>query len=381
MANYEVKLIDFGCSKIFTKRGERKSGIIGTTIYCSPEVIDDLYDEKCDEWSCGVLMYILLCGEPPFQGETEEEIFKKIKKCEYDFSPPQFDNVSKNCKDLIQRLLQPKKQRRIKALDALKHPFFTEYFNPETALKNKDNSIIEKLFKVKVPKSPFHRAIISYMSANYISKDEEKKLRTVFRYIDYDGKSFLTKTKIEKVLKEYRKECTPEIIQKIIEALDVDKNGAIEYQEFIQGLCDKQSLFNELNLKNVFIIMDNDGKGYLTSEDIKSFAFPNKTVDEEAIIEYLKQFGMKIDDKLNFDEFKDMIQNNRSLDDPDDENKNGNIEKAEDDEKIKNFRFDENFDLKTDKEDQKLELENSGIYSVEKNSSLQSYIFDNNEMK
>ena len=60
-------------------------------MYCSPEVIDDLYDEKCDEWSCGVLMYILLCGEPPFQDEIEEEIFKKVKKCEYDFSPPQFD--------------------------------------------------------------------------------------------------------------------------------------------------------------------------------------------------------------------------------------------------------------------------------------------------
>ena len=66
MLNYEIKLIDFGCSKILTKKGERKSGIIGTSMYCSPEVVDDLYDEKCDEWSCGVLMYILLCGEPPF---------------------------------------------------------------------------------------------------------------------------------------------------------------------------------------------------------------------------------------------------------------------------------------------------------------------------
>ena len=50
MLNYEIKLIDFGFSKIFTKSGERKSGIIGTSIYCSPEVIDDLYNEKCDKW-------------------------------------------------------------------------------------------------------------------------------------------------------------------------------------------------------------------------------------------------------------------------------------------------------------------------------------------
>ena len=218
MLNYEIKLIDFGCSKIFTKRGERKSGIIGTSIYCSPEVIDDLYDEKCDEWACGVLMYLLLCGEPPFNGETEEEIFEKVKKCQYDFSPPEFKNVSENCKNLIKKLLEPKISRRIRAQDALKHPFFTESFNPDKVLtQNKDLSIIEKLPSLKVPHSQFHKAILSYMCTNYISKDEEKKLRAVFRYMDYDGKSFLTKSKIEKALKDNGNLITVYKIQNIIE--------------------------------------------------------------------------------------------------------------------------------------------------------------------
>ena len=314
MLDYEIKLIDFGCSKIFTKRGERKSGIIGTSIYCSPEVVDDLYDEKCDEWACGVVMYLLLCGEPPFKGETEEEIFKKVKKCEYDFSPPQFKNVSENCKNLIRKLLEPKISRRIKAIDALKHPFFKESFNPDAAFtQNKDISIIEELPNLSIPHSQFHRAIISYMCVNFISKDEEKKLRTTFRYIDYDGKSFLTKYKIEKALKENGKLITKDNIQKIIDALDIDKNGVIEYQEYIQGLCNKNKLFNEFNLKNVFVTIDNDNKGYITSEDIKKFCFPDKTVNDEAIQEYLKQFGMKIDDKLNFDDFVYIIQNNCSL--------------------------------------------------------------------
>jgi len=323
MLNYEIKLIDFGCSKIFTRHGERKSGIIGTSIYCSPEVIDDLYDEKCDEWSCGILMYLLLCGEPPFDGETDKEIFEKIKKCEYDFSRPQFKNVSNNCKDLIKKLLEPKISRRIKAKDALKHPFFTESFNPEEALtQNKDINIIKRIDTLKLAQSQFHQAIISYMSSNYISKDEEKKLRTIFRYIDYDNKSFLTKAKIEKVLKEYGILCTEEKLQNIIEVLDVDKNGVVEYQEFIQGLCDKRTLFNEFNLKNIFTILDENNKGYLTSEDIKNFAFPNKTVNEEAITEYLNQFGMKIDDKLKFDNFVYIIQNNCSLNDKDNININ-----------------------------------------------------------
>ena len=339
MLNYEIKLIDFGCSKIFTKKGERKSGIIGTSMYCSPEVIDNLYDEKCDEWACGILMYLLLCGEPPFDGDTEEEIFKKVKKCEYDFSRPQFKNVSDNCKDLIKKLLEPKLSRRIKAKDALKHPFFTEAFNPDEAfIFNKDTAIIEKLQSLVVPHSQFHSAIISYMCSNYISKDEEKKLRTVFRYIDYDGKNFLTKSKIEKALKDNGTLITVDRIQQIIDALDMDKNGVIEYQEYIQGLCNKNSLFNEFNLKNVFVIIDSDSKGYITSKDIINFVFPDKTVNNEAIEAFLNQFGMKIDDKLQFDEFAYIIQNNCSL------SKN---EKGKDNEKKKEKEEDNNLSIYT----------------------------------
>ena len=114
MNDYEVKLIDFGCSKYLVKKKDNKlSGIVGTSIYCSPEVIDDLYDEKSDEWSCGVLMYILICGEPPFQGETEEEIFANVKKGKYSFHQKEFRDVSESCIDLIKQLLEPDKNQRI----------------------------------------------------------------------------------------------------------------------------------------------------------------------------------------------------------------------------------------------------------------------------
>ena len=323
MLNYEIKLIDFGCSKIFTKKGERTSGIIGTTMYCSPEVIDDLYDEKCDEWSCGVLMYILLSGEPPFEGDTEEEIFKKIKKCEYNFDKEPFKFVSKNCIDLIKKLLEPKINRRIRAVDALRHPFFTETFNIDTALtQNKDLSLIGKISQIKRPYSKFHEAVTSYMCSNYISKDEEKKLRAVFRYIDYDRKNYLTKEKIEKRLKENGQLVTEDKIKYILNAFDFDENGMIEYQEYINGLCDKTLLFSENNLKKLFELIDEGNKGYLDSKDIKYFAFQDKMVNDEAFKEYLKQFGMKIDDKLNFDNFMYIIQNNCSLDPKDKYNYN-----------------------------------------------------------
>ena len=107
-------------------------------------------------------------------------------------------------------------------------------------------SFLRKLEKEqKLPISNFHCSVISFLSANYINKDEEKKLRKVFRYIDYDDKSYLTKEKIQKVLKENNVEYTDNGIQKIFDALDIDKNGLIEYQEYIQGLCDKKALFKD----------------------------------------------------------------------------------------------------------------------------------------
>ena len=363
MLNYEIKLIDFGCSKIFSKRGERKSGIIGTSIYCSPEVIDNLYDEKCDEWACGVLMYLLLCGEPPFQGNTEEEIFKKVKKGKISFSHPQFKNVSENCKNLIKKLLEPKIARRIRAKDALKHPFFTESFNPDAALtQNMDSSIIEKIPSITMPHSQFHSLILSYMCSNYISKDEEKKLREVFRFIDYDGKSILTTEKIEKALKENGNLITVEKIKKIFEALDIDKNGVIEYQEYIQGLCNKNNLFNEFNLKHVFVNIDNDNKGYLTSEDIINFAFPDKTVNSEAANEYIKQFGMSINDKIYFDDFVYIIQNNCSL------NFNENKMKKISSENKNKYNEEEeiNLSLYTSENNEDSEISNSGSNGQEK---------------
>ena len=315
ITNYEIKLIDFGCSKLFSKKKHKKiSGIIGTSLYCSPEVVDNLYDEKCDEWSCGVLMYILLSGKAPFPGETEEEIFEKIKKCKYNFDSPVFKNVNDNCKDLIKKLLEPSIHKRIKASEALKHPFFIEEFDTNKALiENKDLSLLENIINIKPYTSKFHQSIIAFLCVNYINKDEEKKLRKIFRYIDKDGKNILNTKTLEEKLKENGYLLTKEKLDNIIKTLDRDSNGTIEYQEFLAGVCDKESLFSDNNLKSAFNCIDQGEKGYITADDIKNFIFKGKEVKNKIFIDYLKQFGMEIDDEINFNDFVFLIRNNKKL--------------------------------------------------------------------
>ena len=315
MMNYEIKLIDFGCSKYFVKKNKKKKlkGIIGTSIYCSPEVIDNLYDEKSDEWSCGVLMYILLCGQPPFYGEYEEEIFDKIKSCKYNFSHPAFKKVSKNCKNLIRKLLEPKKQYRITASDALKHPFFTESFDPSSAMtENKDLTMLKQFINPIKYTSKFHEAIIAFLSVNFISVDEENNLRTLFRYMDKDGKNAITKEQLKKSLKEININITDKKLDQVFESVDDNGSGYIEYQEFLRNACDIKHLLSQSNLKNVFHTISGN-KERMTGEDIKNFIFHDSTVNEDTLKEYFEQIGMKYTDTIIFDQFYSMIKRNKKL--------------------------------------------------------------------
>lgn len=315
MMNYEVKLIDFGCSKYFVKKNKKRklSGIIGTSIYCSPEVIDNLYDERCDEWSCGVLMYILLCGEPPFYGDSEEEIFEKVKKCDYSFSNPAFKKVSKNCKDLIRKLLEPKIQYRIKAKEALRHPFFTENFDPNSAMtENTDLNYLKQFINPIGYISKFHEAIIAFLCVNFISADEEKNLRKLFRYMDKEGKNAIGKDRMKECLEEIDIYVTDEELDKIFNTVDENGTGFIEYQEFIRNACDIKSLLSESNLKNVFHAICGD-KDIMTGEDIKKFIFHDAKINDQALKEYFDSFGMKYESSMKFEEFYNMIKKNKKF--------------------------------------------------------------------
>ena len=344
MNDYEVKLIDFGCSKYLVKKKDNKlSGIVGTSIYCSPEVIDDLYDEKSDEWSCGVLMYILICGEPPFQGETEEEIFANVKKGKYSFHQKEFRDVSESCIDLIKQLLEPDKNQRITASEALKHAFFKENYDPNlTFYKNMDKkNYLNKLLEVKKLPSKFHELIEAYLCFNFIKKDEEKKLTQVFRYLDHRGKNRLSFYDFSKTFKENGINVSKKQIQNMIDIIDSDGNNTIEYQEFLRAMCDKDTLYNDKNLESVFNSIDISQKGYINVDDIKKFIFKNKDVADITFCNYLKQIGMDLSSKLELDQFIDIIRNqklyyfNKNKNEEDMKNKEDKFEEEKNNEEVR----------------------------------------------
>jgi len=118
----DVMLSDFGLSKI-TGQSMMETAC-GTPYYVAPEVLSASgYDKEVDLWSVGVITYLLLCGFPPFYGESLPEVFEQIMKAEFDFPDPYWTEISGDAKDFIQKLLIADSKKRLTAATALQHPW------------------------------------------------------------------------------------------------------------------------------------------------------------------------------------------------------------------------------------------------------------------
>ena len=281
-------------------------------MYCSPEVVNNLYDEKSDEWSCGILMYILLTGNLPFEGETEIEIFDNIKKYNINFNTGELKNVSNNCMNLLKRLLDPKKKNRITAFEALKHPFFTDKLNPMKILtQHKDLNILKKFLQLERYPSILHKVVVAYLCFNFIDIEEEKKLSELFRFLDQKNRNKLDYEDFRIGFIEANIIVSHDDLKKFMKLLDTDGSKLIEYQEFLRALCDKDMLFKDENLKAVFNVIDKDKKGYINLKDIKNFIIGIK--DDNFKESDLEKLGEKLkvsnDSEITFEKFCDFIRN------------------------------------------------------------------------
>ena len=122
MEGSDIKIIDFGISKLLQSRSQIMEASVGTPLYVSPEVLDGNYDIRCDLWSLGVIAYMLLSGNPPFNGKNTEDLVKKIKTTDYDFEDEIWDNeISKDAQEFIEKLLHYDPEKRMLIDEALEH--------------------------------------------------------------------------------------------------------------------------------------------------------------------------------------------------------------------------------------------------------------------
>ena len=321
ISNFDMKILDFGSAKMKKKdkQYEQLSGVTGTVYYCSPEVVKDKYDFDCDEWACGVMMYILLTGNPPFVGNDEEEVFDNILNTEPNFEVPELKNVTDNCIDLMKRLLEKDEDKRIKADEALKHEFFKSGINIGNLLrgKYKENAeILKTLYRRKTfelsdkKRSKFKDVVIAYIALNFSDQNEEKKARQIFMDMAGGDKHFLIKKRtFVSRMGQICKDLNKNEIENLFDSIDENETGNIEYEELIRALTDKEALLSDKNLKEAFSFFDKDNNGSISWNEIAEVVYPEGNIPKNTIKEFLKEIGQKDENmEIDFNEFKKILQ-------------------------------------------------------------------------
>uniref|UniRef100_A0A8C7L4G1 calcium/calmodulin-dependent protein kinase n=1 Tax=Oncorhynchus kisutch TaxID=8019 RepID=A0A8C7L4G1_ONCKI len=174
-----VKLADFGLA--IEVEGEQQAwfGFAGTPGYLSPEVLrKDPYGKAVDLWACGVILYILLVGYPPFWDEDQHRLYQQIKAGAYDFPSPEWDTVTPEAKDLINKMLTINPAKRITASEVLKHPWISHRSTVASCMHRQETVECLKKFnarrKLKVLQSSQGE---SSESTNTTIEDEDTRVR------------------------------------------------------------------------------------------------------------------------------------------------------------------------------------------------------------
>ena len=318
--NETKKKYDIKISTINYLKENYETTDINSLFYYSPEIIEQIEENDLiknndnedvnDEWVCGIIMYYLLSGEFPFKGKKKEEIFSNIKNNNIDFSSQKFEHISISCKDLISKLLEKDKNKRIKANDCMDHSFFTgDKLIENEELDEELLEILKNLLKVKKPASKFHEVIIAYLCLHFLDEEEEKKLSDLFEYIDKDRNNVISEEDIKNAFDKNKIIYTDEDIKNILEVFDYDQNNLIQLQEFLRVLCNKKKLFKHENIESVFNTIDIDKNNYINAEDIKKFVAKDEKAKNKVEKEFMEPFGMKPDDKLLYHHFYQVIKN------------------------------------------------------------------------
>ena len=305
-----LKIIDFGTAKIFDKNKKAKA-IVGSSYYIAPEVLNKKYNRECDLWSAGVILYMFIVGHAPFEGKNDREIMEKVKKGNFSKNERRWINASDEVKDLINKLLIYEPEKRLTAIDALKHPWF-KVSNSNILYNNisKEEVLkcIENLLKYNI-NSKFEELVLAYIVHNMPRPKEAKSAIKIFKLANKNEDGKLLRNELKETLLNFVSEEFLSNYDEIFSLLDGDNNGYIDYEEFLRATLDRSFFVNENVLNIAFKFFDKENTGYISKDKIMSYFIGTK-MTEELFKNIFDEIDTNKDGKIDFQEFKAMMQYN-----------------------------------------------------------------------
>ena len=311
---FHIKIIDFGTCEILKKK--KLTEQIGTSFYIAPEVIKNSYNEKCDLWSCGVILYILLCGSPPFYGKNEKEIFRKILDGNFTFRQKIWNKISTEAKNLVLKLLQVNPTKRISAQEALEDVWFQKNFKINT-LENNQNSNSYNIFIKNITEfyaeQKLQQATLTFLVHNFAPKEELDELKKIFFAFDKNGDGKLSKEEFVKGLTKNNTNLnallkTDGSIEGLLKNIDTDNNGYIGFEEFLIASINKEKILTEKNLKLAFDVFDRDKSGGISQNELKYILGEyNVNAKDNLWQKMIHEIDLNQDGQISYEEFHKMM--------------------------------------------------------------------------
>ena len=297
--NNPIKVIDFGLSQVISPQRKLKTKV-GTAYYVSPEILNGAYSEKCDIWSAGVILYILLSGDPPFNGPSDLAIYKKIAEMKFDFPENKWSRISDEAKDLIKHMIAPE-NKRYSAREVMEHPWM------KVTSENKTYLNFDPSFLVDYARSnPFKKMTLLFI-ASRLDESEIDSLKKTFEAFNLQKDGQISYEELKKGLKELNcQKITDEELCELFKSIDVDKNGKIDYTEFLAASLQKKMYLKEERLYEAFCNFDLDGCGKITKEELMNVlkSDPSQESEIENIIKSIDKNG---EGSINYKEFLEMM--------------------------------------------------------------------------
>lgn len=304
---YNIKVIDWGTAKNFDPN-KKMTEKFGTAYYIAPEVLKQKYDEKCDIWSCGVILYMLLSGCPPFGGRTDEEVLKNVAKGKYSLEGEEWEGISEEAKDLIRKMLTYDPSKRISAKDALEHKWFSQALQQTTVNKELMQHNLRNL-KTFRAEQKLQQAAFTFIASQLTSKEEKQQLMETFKQLDKNGDGILSREEILEGYKQHMDEEEAEAeVNRIMQMVDLDKSGAIDYTEFIAATLDRKKMINKERLEQAFNMFDKDGNGTISADELKEILGGQlSSMDNAVWEEIVKEVDTNGDGVISLEEFTEMM--------------------------------------------------------------------------
>jgi len=304
-ADSNMKLIDFGCA-VLAEDDELIKDVAGSPYYVAPEVLASDYKrtgrvwKASDLWSIGVIVFLLVHGYPPFNGEQQDQIFHKIRIGKYRFGKNKQGEYlcSEKVRDFISKLLIMEPSKRMSAAEALKHPWIADA--PSTPI----NPAVVQSLKGFRDQCRLKKAVAKVL-AGRMAQTDASELEKVFKQFDVNGDGRLDATEIAAMMKHIGK--NPAEAKDFIAQIDDDGDGFIDQKEF-NAMHAMGKLSTPEEIKKAFAMFDLNGDGVVTADEIQQMC---KCLSKDVADQLIRDLDKNGDGQINFNEWLQAMQNRK----------------------------------------------------------------------